>query len=198
MRTVRIALGIGLVGGALGMALLCLCPCATRAFPQAHMVSIREGEPLAGAARQLAGSGVVRSALAFEVYAELTGRANRVKPGDYSFAGGEGISDVLRHLVNGDFMVVTVTIPEGMTVHQIGERLQQARLVCENVFDNEAVDGAVPRALGLGRSERRAFSFRLPIVSRRWSERDQMLVAMLERFSRCLRRRSRSGCSIWG
>jgi UPF0755 protein len=182
MRTVRIALGLGLVGGALGIALYVFILARPARFPQPHIVSIREGESLTGAARQLAGAGVVRSALAFEIYAELTGRASRVKPGDYAFAGGEGISQVLRHLVNGDFMVVTVTIPEGMTVHQIGERLQQARLVCEGVFDSEAVDGAVPQALGLGPLGAEGFLFPATYRFSPLAGTQQVLAAMLERF----------------
>ena len=122
----------------------------TEVFTPPRIVTIHKGESMNSAARELALAGVVRSQMAFVVYAKMTGDAKRVKPGDYAFKGGETMPDILRHLVNGDFMVITVTIPEGMTVHQIGARLEQAGLVCENDFDDDARDGRIVAALGLG------------------------------------------------
>jgi UPF0755 protein len=178
----KVAFGIGLAGVALGVVLYVLVFARPERFPQPRVVSIREGDSMAGAARKLAQTGVVRSALAFELYAEITGRASRLKPGDYAFTGGERISAVLRHLVNGDFMVVTVTIPEGITVHQIGERLQQAGLVCEGAFDTAAVDGPVPHALGLGPLGAEGFLFPATYRFSPLVGTQQVLTAMLGRF----------------
>ena len=83
------------------------------------------------------------------LYGEATGDARRIKPGDYAFHGGERIPDVMRHLVAGDFIVVTIVIPEGLTVHQIAERLSAAGLVCQTEFEDAALRGKIVRALGL-------------------------------------------------
>ncbi len=83
----------------------------TPAFSPPQIVSIRQSEPVRVIARELARRKIVRSSLVLVAYAELTGEARRVQPGDYAFKGGERTPDVLRHLVNGDFMVVTVTVP---------------------------------------------------------------------------------------
>jgi peptidoglycan lytic transglycosylase G len=154
----------------------------TALFEPPKVVSIRKGESLTVAARDLANAGVVRSSIAFVVYAELSGRANLVKPGDYAFKGGERIADVLRHLVNGDFMSVTVTIPEGMTIHQIGERLEHAGLVCDNVFDTAAVDGPLPRAMGLGPLGAEGFLFPATYRFSPLAGTNRVLATMLERF----------------
>ena len=71
--------------------------------------------------------------------------ARQIKPGDYAFNGGERIPDVVRHLVRGEFVVVTVTIPEGLTVHQIAERLAETGLVREDEFEQAARAGAMVR-----------------------------------------------------
>lgn len=154
----------------------------TPIFHPPRIVSIRKGQSLTAAARSLSHSGVIRSSGAFVLYAELTGQASRLKPGDYAFKGGEGIPLVLRHLVNGDFMVATVTIPEGVTVHQIGERLERAGLVCADQFDAAATNGPIPRALGLAPLGVEGFLFP---ATYRLSPRagvNTILTAMLRRF----------------
>src|SRR5256885_909074 len=82
-------------------------------------VSIEKGQSFRSVARQLKQAGAVRSSTALLIYGGLTGKARRLQPGDYEFKGGERIPDVMRHLVNGDFVSFVVTIPEGLTVHQI-------------------------------------------------------------------------------
>jgi UPF0755 protein len=171
-----------LVAAAGGLYIRYLVFNPTETFQPPRIVSIRKGASMAGAARELALAGVVRSQLAFVIYADLTGRAKRLKPGDYAFKGGEAMPEVLTHLVNGDFMVVTVTIPEGMTVHQIGERLEQAGLVCENEFDTAARSGRIVTALGLGPLGTEGFLFPATYRFSPLAKTDQILSLMLERF----------------
>src|SRR5208283_5066606 len=107
---------------------------STEKFAPSREVTIEKGESFRQIARALADAGVVRSALAIRLYGQMSQSARQIKPGDYEFIGGERIPDVMRHLVRGDFVVVTVTIPEGLTVHQIAERLAETGLVCEDEF----------------------------------------------------------------
>jgi peptidoglycan lytic transglycosylase G len=151
-------------------------------FVPPRIVSIHKGESVTSAALLLRRSDVIANAFGFVLYAELTGQARRIKPGDYVFKGGEGVAEVLRHLVNGDFMTVTVTIPEGMTVHQIGERLQTAGLVCDSLFDRAALDGPLTKALGLGAFGAEGFLFPATYHFSPLATSDQILAAMLERF----------------
>ncbi len=112
-------------------------------------VAIEKGESFRSVVRQLKAAGVVRSSTALLIYGELTGKARRIQPGDYEFKGGERIPDVMRHLVNGDFISIVVTIPEGLTVHQIAERLAMTGLICQPDFENAARNGPLVTALGL-------------------------------------------------
>jgi UPF0755 protein len=171
---------MGAAGGGFYIRYLVFSP--TESFAQPRMVSIRKGASMTTAARELAQAGVVRSELAFVVYAKLTGRAKRLKPGDYAFRGGEAMPVVLTHLVDGDFMVVTVTIPEGMTVHQIGEKLEQVGLVCENEFDTAARGGKIATSLGLGPLGTEGFLFPATYRFSPRARTDQILSLMLGRF----------------
>jgi peptidoglycan lytic transglycosylase G len=145
----RTAVAVGILGAvaAAWMAYALLVPVAKFATPR--LVSVSQGDSLGVVARRLASAGIVRSARVMMVYAELTGDARNLKPGDYSFEGSEPMTDVLRHLVRGDFMTVTVAIPEGATLHQIAERLEEARLVCPEQFEAAARWGPLPGAVGL-------------------------------------------------
>ena len=138
---------LGVVAAAAWIAYACFVPVARFAAPK--VVSVNPGDSLGVVARRLAANGVVRSARAMMLYAELSGGGRNLKPGDYAFGGGERISDVLRHLVSGDFVAVTVAIPEGATLHQIAERLEEAGLVCQERFEEAARWGPLPAALGL-------------------------------------------------
>jgi UPF0755 protein len=151
-------------------------------FKPPRVVSIAPGESLASAARQLRHSGVITNQLAFILYAELTGQAAQIKPGDYAFRGDESAPTVLRHLVHGDFMTIPITIPEGMTVHQIGQRLEAAGLVCASVFDKAAYDGPLVRALGLGALGAEGYLFPATYHFSPLASTDEILAAMLARF----------------
>jgi len=139
--------------GALVLALvmawfyLWVSPAARLAPPS--QVSIEKGESFRSVARQLKAAGVVRSSTALLIYGESTGKARRIQPGDYEFRGDERIPDVMRHLVNGDFISIVVTIPEGLSVHQIAERLAMTGLICQPDFEHAAHDGPIVTALGL-------------------------------------------------
>jgi len=171
---------VALIAAGLSLCYFVLWP--TLPFTPPRIVSIEKGQSVSAAARRLSRAGVIRSSVTFILFAEVTGWGRRIKPGDYAFGGGEGVPAVLRHLVNGEFMAVIVTIPEGMTVHQIGERLQASGLVCDSVFDDAARNGPIPQALGLGVLGAEGFLFPATYRFSPLATPDQILMAMLQRF----------------
>lgn len=185
--------GLGVAAAAAWIAFACLAPVARFATPR--VVSVNPGDSLSVVARRLASAGVVRSARAMMLYAELTGGGRNLKPGDYAFGGGERVADVLRHLVNGDFVVVTVAIPEGATLHQIAERLEQAGLVCQAQFEAAARWGPVPAALGLEPLGAEGYLFPATYRFSPHAATGRILTAMLGRFYSALPSPPRSGCS---
>ena len=122
---------------------------ATPTFNPPRMVSIKKGDSVRAITEKLRAAGVVRNAVVARVYAGLSGAAPRMQPGDYAFKGGERVPDVIKHLAHGDFIVVTVIVPEGLTVYQIAGKIQQAGLGCAIDFERAARDGPLVTALGL-------------------------------------------------
>jgi peptidoglycan lytic transglycosylase G len=185
----KVAAALGLSAGivlATSFAVYYFFIASTAPFIPPRNLSIGRGESLSVIANRLERAGVVRSSLAFVLYAELTGKGRDLKPGDYAFKGGENPAQVLHHLVHGDFIIVIVTIPEGTTVHQIAQRLQQAGLACEGKFEQAARSGPLPMALGLGPLGAEGYLFP---ATYRFAPREgtqKILAAMLERFFQIL------------
>ncbi len=186
MKLVASILVIAIVVGGSYAALSYYWLSPTEKFAPPRELTIEKGEPFRQIARALGDTGVVRSALVLRLYGQMSQTARQIKPGDYAFNGGERIPDVMRHLVRGDFVVVTVTIPEGLTVHQIAERLAETGLVCEDEFEQAAREGAMVRALGLMPLGAEGYLFPATYRFSPHAKTNDVLAAMLARFYQVL------------
>src|SRR6202522_3293378 len=148
MKLATTLLVLAIIVGAAYAALSYYWLAPSEKFAPPREVTIEKGESFHQIARALADAGVVRSEFALRIYGRMSRTASQIKPGDYAFKGGERVPDVMRHLVRGDFIVVTITIPEGLTVHEIAERVAATGLVCEDEFEDAAREGEIVRALG--------------------------------------------------
>src|SRR5262249_9283752 len=92
----------------------------------------------------------------------------------------------MKHLVAGDFVVVTVTIPEGLTVSDIAERLSAAGLVCQSEFEEAARHGPLVTALGLMPLGAEGYLFPATYRFSPHVTQNEILAAMLTRFERVL------------
>jgi UPF0755 protein len=151
-------------------------------FESPRFVEIKRGDRLKMIAGNLERAEVVRSGLAMRIYARLSGTANHLQPGDYKFSGGETIAAVLGHVVRGESIFITVTIPEGSSVRQIGQRLEMARLVCDWQFTQAARHSALPKALGLAPLGVEGYLFPATYRFEPTTTPEQVLAALLERF----------------
>ncbi|HTW89834.1 MAG TPA: endolytic transglycosylase MltG [Candidatus Binataceae bacterium] len=151
-------------------------------FTAPRIVTIDRGDSFRTAARKLERAGVVRSSIVLIIWADFSGQARSVKPGDYEFAGGESIGAVLHHLVRGDYLVSIVTIPEGLTVRQIGERLERAGLVCQSDFDFQARQGPLIAALGLEPLGAEGYLFPATYRFSPHADAEAIVAQMLQRF----------------
>jgi UPF0755 protein len=77
---------------------------------------------------------VIRSRLAFLSVAVARGTQRRLLAGEYEFAPGLGLLEVVRRLEQGKGFVHQVTIPEGFAARQIAELLQEKGLVDPDRF----------------------------------------------------------------
>jgi UPF0755 protein len=90
------------------------------------VVLIERGSGLEAIARQLTQEGVIRSPLLFRVGARVTGQATRLKAGEYEFPAKVSPQQALQIVVSGRTVARSLTIPEGLTSHEVVARIREA------------------------------------------------------------------------
>lgn len=95
---------------------------------EAKTVVVRRGDSSREIAQRLEAEGVVSSSHVFVAYVVTRPWFGRpplqLKAGDYVFDPGRSIRQVANEIAEGRSVLTTVTIPEGLTSHQIVERLK--------------------------------------------------------------------------
>ncbi len=87
-------------------------------------VEIAPGSSALRIGQQLEQSGVVRSQFAFDLMRWL--RRGRLKAGEYRFEHPATLMEVYARIARGDVYTKAVTVPEGASIFDIAERLEQA------------------------------------------------------------------------
>ena len=116
------------VGGWLAWALL------TPVTPEGQkFVLLRPGYSTRRIAAELAAAGVIRSRLGFVLWHRIH-RKQSLKAGEYLFDKTARTLDIHDRLVRGDIYVHTVVIPEGFTMFDIAQAVEQAGLGSRDDF----------------------------------------------------------------
>jgi UPF0755 protein len=95
------------------------------------------------AADSLEAAGVIGSARAFRLYAKLTGRDRSIKAGTYILDRGASWNEIIKALVDGRGIVLTVTIPEGWDLRTIIETVADTMKVSAASLDSATRDTAL-------------------------------------------------------
>jgi UPF0755 protein len=92
-------------------------------------IAIHPGQSARAVAGELQRKGLIRSRRAFLVAARWSGKGNRLKAGGYRFPPTMSALEILDALVNGTHQTWRwLTIPEGFTMRQIAERVEEKGL----------------------------------------------------------------------
>ncbi len=93
--------------------------------------------PKGGGVRQIAAAlsdaGVIRSKTVFFLAAKLTRQAGRLKAGEYEFAAGESVAQVLGDLAEGKVVRRFVVAPEGWTSAMVADAVRAQPLLTGDV-----------------------------------------------------------------
>jgi len=118
-------------------------------------VLLRQGAGLTEISSTLRRAKVIHAAAAFTVAAQATGAARKLKAGEYEFASGSSLAQVLDKIERGDVVRHFVTVPEGRTSEMVVDIL-----MAEPVLSGAAPvppEGAVlPETYEVQRGEDRA------------------------------------------
>lgn len=89
-------------------------------------VTIVRGSSLNAIARTLFAEGVIAEPGVFKMAASIEGKAGALKAGEYAFAAGLSMQEVLAQLVEGKTLSHRVTLPEGLTSWDIVQIINAA------------------------------------------------------------------------
>lgn len=78
--------------------------------------------------------GFIRSKWFFVIYASLRGEASSLKPGTYNFSDRDSIYGIVKTLVKGGTNETIITIPEGWTIKNIADYLENENIVRASDF----------------------------------------------------------------
>lgn len=95
-------------------------------------VEIPQGTPTARIAALLRHGGVIRSEIVFDAFHAVKG--GTLKAGEYRFDHPAKMADVYARLRRGDVYTVSITIPEGANLFDVGQRLEAAGLSTKEKF----------------------------------------------------------------
>lgn len=98
-------------------------------------VDIPTGSSSMHIARQLEAAGIVRNQFAFDLWRWV--RRGKLKAGEYRFDHPMPLTDVYERIARGEVYTVSVTVPEGATVFDVANRLEQAGISSRKEFLNE-------------------------------------------------------------
>ena len=119
-------------------------------FPKTLMV--KRGMPLRAISSLLEQEGIIRSRTLFIGMANLTGKKNKIKSGEYEFLSPSYPWEVLDTLVDGQVKRSLVTIVEGYTLLQIARLLEELNIVEKKAFLEKATSAAFISLLDLPHS----------------------------------------------
>jgi UPF0755 protein len=97
-------------------------------FPSDSIVVIDRGSSVSDIAKRLSDANIVRHSTVLSLVLRFSGASSRVKSGAYLFSTPENVFAIASRLSTGDYglPLTRITIPEGMTVRDISERVADA------------------------------------------------------------------------
>ena len=110
--------------------------------PEGIFVQIPHGASRRAAARLLENNGLIRSAIAFEIYARRHPKRTPVA-GEYFFDHPLSGKEVFWKLANGEIYQQPFTVREGQTIYDIARALEAAKIMMADEFLKAASDPAL-------------------------------------------------------
>ncbi len=98
---------------------------------------VKRGSGIGDVALALENQNFITDARVFRLAAKATGEDKKLKAGEYQIKAGASMRDILDILTSGKSVLYSLTIPEGLTVEQIWNR----------IANNEVLSGEMPKAI---------------------------------------------------
>jgi len=147
-------------------------------------VTFPPGSGIRTLAAELKSDGIIRSSWHFILLTRLRGDAHRLKAGDYRFNNGMTPDVILKKLVAGDVDYLRFSLPEGYSIHQAAELLEQKGYFKRAGFLEKCRDKALLARLGLGETSVEGYLYPATYNLSRSGDEEQLISQMVAQFEK--------------
>jgi UPF0755 protein len=147
-----------------------------------NIVYIKPKTSVQDIAKALREAGIIQSRWAFLALAYIQGSLTRLHAGEYEFARGTSLLEILRKLEAGKVVTHQVTIPEGFTAQDIARLLAGERLVDVDRFMALSKDANFAESVGVPADSLEGYLFPDTYRLTRGMEEEEILRIMVARF----------------
>lgn len=146
--------------------------------------SFPSGSGLRKLANELKLGGVIQSSWHFVLLTRLRGYSHSLKAGDYQFNDSMTASEILHKLVSGEVSYRKFTLPEGYSLYQAAELLEQKGYFRKEQFLAKCRDRDLLLRLGLKFSSAEGYLYPATYNLSRGGGEEQLLEQMISQFNK--------------
>ncbi len=157
-------------------------PAATTPTPAANRVEIKPGMTARQIGRSLEEAGLIRSATFFELSARYRDLAHELEAGTYELRSAQSTSDILETLLQAPIQLQRITVPEGLTRHQIGAVLQRAGVADSARFVSLTGSDELITRLGLSEPHLEGYLFPETYFIKEGATEEEIIEGMVTEF----------------
>lgn len=161
-------------------------------------ISFPPGRGVRTLADQLKTDGLIRSSWHFVLLTRLRGQAHKLKAGDYRFNDGMTVSQILNKLATGDVDYRKFSLPEGYSIYQVAELLEQKGYFKKEDFLDRCRDAALLSRLGINLPSVEGYLYPATYNLSRGAGEQQLIAQMFAQFEKKYAELSKSAVSSGG
>jgi UPF0755 protein len=147
-------------------------------------ISLPPGSGVRKLANELKAGGVLRSSWHFVLMTRLRGDAYRLKAGEYRISDDMTPDKILRKIVAGEVDYRTFTLPEGYSIYQAAELLEQKGYFRKDAFLEKCRDRSLLARLGLDENSAEGYLYPATYNIARDGNEEQLLTQMIGQFTK--------------
>ncbi len=158
-----------------------------RVAGESRPFSVADGEPLIRVVQRLDGAGLLPERVFFGprvvvLFAQFQGVDREIKAGEYDLAPTMTPVEILEKLRTGEVKTYPVTIPEGLHLKEVAERVAAAGIVEQEEFLEAARSPELARELGIEADDLEGYLFPETYRFRKDTPGEQVVRRMVEEF----------------
>lgn len=147
-------------------------------------ISFPQGSGVRKLAIELKDNGIIRSSWHFVLMARLRGAAHRLKAGEYRFSDNMTPGAILKKIVSGEVDYRKFTLPEGYSMYQAADLLDQQGYFGKEDFLAACRDKALLTRLGLNEATVEGYLYPATYNISREGTAEELLGQMIEQFNK--------------